>query len=406
RAPSRELRTAFEKFKEWLTQIYATVQKLLGKERLSEDIRQVFDSLLATDRELLFSPRGEDRPALSLPRNELADVMRLGLAPQMKRDLARGMEKALSDLVTGEPVDVGPVLRESEALGRAYDLVREDPLGGPPNEIMAVLSSPEFERILVERGPGKAGDNGEIIVRDKDFVRQFGSKAWGLVKIIWRHGEESKQKYPVTREDIIAMPQVIREYERVNEAERMLKSGESRWVVRDKNGVDTVYVVNRRKKGYQEPTLITVFKDDTGGYGLSNKRNLPTSSAGENPQSRGKSPNYRDTTGGSTAQTPQRQGDEISLPPTRPEVNPAPDFRTEARDTFEPAPKPTPEAETSRLEAADAAIEQRLQEMQEAGLIDEESARTLAESRDELARVEHYDDMGQSIVECIWHAVE
>ncbi|MBQ9406059.1 MAG: hypothetical protein IJU37_04875, partial [Desulfovibrio sp.] len=126
RAPSRELRTAFEKFKEWLTQIYATVQKLLGKERLSEDIRQVFDSLLATDRELLFSPRGEDRPALSLPRNELADVMRLGLAPQMKRDLARGMEKALSDLVTGEPVDVGPVLRDSGAMANVLGMAERN----------------------------------------------------------------------------------------------------------------------------------------------------------------------------------------------------------------------------------------------------------------------------------------
>ncbi len=47
---------------------------------------------------------------------------------------------------------------------------------------------------------------------------------------------------------------------------------------------------------------------------------------------------------------------------------------------------------------------QRLDDMQAAGTLDEESARALAESRDEAARAEHYDELGQSIIECIWNA--
>ena len=60
-----------------------------------------------------------------MPRNELADVLRGGMSPRLKRDLFRAMEKALQDMSDGQPVDVGPVLRNSQALGEAERLASQ-----------------------------------------------------------------------------------------------------------------------------------------------------------------------------------------------------------------------------------------------------------------------------------------
>lgn len=48
-APSKQLASVFAKFKEWLTQIYQTVQRL--RSPINEDIRQVFDRLLSANPE-------------------------------------------------------------------------------------------------------------------------------------------------------------------------------------------------------------------------------------------------------------------------------------------------------------------------------------------------------------------
>jgi len=357
---------------------------------------------------------GQNDTDVRLPRNDDADVARAGMTGIDKRDATRAVEKALDDITEGRPVDVGPVLRESQAIGRAYDTVRANPLGGPPDDILTTISSPEFERILVERGPSIKGKDGSIVVRGKDFAKQFGNKAWGLVKIIWRHGEESEAapRFQVTREDITALPRILREYEPVREAERHTRKKEHRWVVRNEDGVDVVYVVSRRKKGHKEQTLISVFKDDTGKYGASEKRSPLASSAGENPHNRGKSPNYRDTAGGSTAQTPRRQGGtatqesgpnalgDSTVSTGRPNVN----YAVEARENYPAAPDVTAHDEQAARDAADAATLQRLEEMTATGRMDEESARQIAESRDEAARAEQYDEMGQSVIECIWNA--
>ena len=84
----------------------------------------------------------------------------------------------------------------------------------------------------------------------------------------------------------------------------------------------------------------------------------------------------------------------------RPNVN----FAVEQRENFSPAPEVAAHDEQAARDAADAAVAQRLDDMQAAGVLDEESARALAESRDEAARAERYDELGQSIIECIWNA--
>ncbi|MBD5417080.1 MAG: hypothetical protein HDR50_05355 [Desulfovibrio sp.] len=337
-----------------------------------------------------------------LPRNDDADMARASLTGRDKRDAARAMEKAVSDVSDGRPVDVGPVLRESQALGRAYDTVRENPLGGPADEVLASLSSPEFERILVERGPGVEGPEGEIIVKDDAFVKTHGSRGWGLVKILWRHGEKSKAdpRFQVTREDIVGMPQRIREFEPVQEATRQMAKRETRWTIDNGDGTRTVYAIAKRKKGHDSPTLITVFRTGTDGYGLSEKRKAPYFLGGREPSHGGKSPNYQDTAGGGLKSlVPEAKGKE-SISTGRPNVN----FAVEQRENYAPAPDVEAHDAQGARDAADAATLQKLEEMTASGRMDEESARALAESRDMAARAEQYDELGQSVIECIWKA--
>jgi hypothetical protein len=69
-APSPELAGAFEQFKAWLTDVYKSVKRLLGKDKeLSPEVREVFDSLLVTEHENIRKTAPENRPESSERRN-------------------------------------------------------------------------------------------------------------------------------------------------------------------------------------------------------------------------------------------------------------------------------------------------------------------------------------------------
>ena len=57
KAPSEELQSAFNRFRSWLMDIYKTVRRLLGNGGVNEDVREVFDRLLATQEEIDASQR-------------------------------------------------------------------------------------------------------------------------------------------------------------------------------------------------------------------------------------------------------------------------------------------------------------------------------------------------------------
>lgn len=402
-APRPELQGVFDKLKDWFIRVYQAVTNA-GIE-VSPRMKEIFDGMLSVD---------------SFPRNESADIARAGVVGRARRDVLRAQEKALGDFANGRSVDVEQVLRESEAMGKAYDAVKGDELGGPPDEILAVISSPEFERILVERGPAIAKEDGGFTVKDKEFTKQFGTRGWGLVKIIWRHGEKSGQEYKVKKDDLIKLPFILREYEPISKGEFGTSKKENRWTVADEGGVYTVYTIRRRRKGYKEPTLITVFKTKDSGYGLSKKRDLLASSAGENPHNGGKSPNYRDTTEGGLPHSPQRQEGlaaqdgssrtsfDLNISPESAEVN----YRTEQEPKFPEAPKLTTDPES--IAKADEKSEQTLHEeiadgierARQEGLLTEEQQRELLLNKQQTERAAQYDELGQTAVECAWNAVE
>lgn len=61
KAPREELAGAFNMFKGWLTSLYRYVSKLLGKDSLNDEIRSVFDNMLATEEQIEQAKRNREK---------------------------------------------------------------------------------------------------------------------------------------------------------------------------------------------------------------------------------------------------------------------------------------------------------------------------------------------------------
>ena len=131
-APTPALKTVFDKMKDWFLSLYRNLSNA-GVE-ISPKMRRAFDSM--------FSPE--------LPRNEITDVVRAGIAPMPKRDLFRAMEKALMDLDNGDPVDVSGVLRDSNSFYSIRNLVEHY---ANPEEMPEGVRSEGHPDFRTESGP-------------------------------------------------------------------------------------------------------------------------------------------------------------------------------------------------------------------------------------------------------------
>jgi hypothetical protein len=116
KAPSHELRTAFEQFREWLTSLYRSLKSLLGDGELTPEVRQVFDRLLATDEEIALSRRAAEMPD---PPPGVYDAARMNVHGEDRQILLNAFELAVDDVSNGRPVDVGRVGGIREAVSRA-----------------------------------------------------------------------------------------------------------------------------------------------------------------------------------------------------------------------------------------------------------------------------------------------
>lgn len=183
------------------------------------------------------------------------------------------MEKALLDFEADRPVDVAPVLRESAALGRAYDRVLADPLGGPPDEVLAAIRPEDIEAVLVHRAPAVMRD-GEFVVQGASLKKiGLAKRGFGLVKIIFAHGEKGNKTPsmpPVTREDIVELPRTLRDYFPA-EAE----GTSTVWRILREDGKHLSIVTGSGQDKYAA-RLVTMFVDDKNAH-LSQKKNRPSS---------------------------------------------------------------------------------------------------------------------------------
>lgn len=167
--------------------------------------------------------RGEGRPE-RIPVTARATMAANALLDEAVAATARGAPVRLSPgaLAAAQPA----IRREVEALSRAYDRVRAQPIG-PADDPLVRIRPEDIEATIIARGGWKG--LGDIEVK---------GAGWGLVKFIWRHGEASAKPAAkqVSRDDILAFPQVIRNYE-------ARQVGQQReWVVARADGERVVYV--------------------------------------------------------------------------------------------------------------------------------------------------------------------
>ena len=100
KAPTPELRSAFAMFKNWLTYIYRTLAGL--NVRLNDDIREVFDRMIATDEEIALAAMDERHNDLMAEFDRAAQSGALGLTQQELEELRtlkrRELEQANDEL--------------------------------------------------------------------------------------------------------------------------------------------------------------------------------------------------------------------------------------------------------------------------------------------------------------------
>lgn len=169
-------------------------------------------------------------------------------------DMARhidGIEDARSLIDAGQPVDVASrVGVEQGRLGDAYDRVLTSPAGDAFDPLVHVRPD-DIEGVVVSRGGWKGIGDAEV-----------KGAGHGLVKFIWRHGEMSKKppELQVTREDILAFPEIIRRFDPAEEAMPDGSRGRA-WRVQ-RTGPDgstrTVLYADNRINGRPDSHLVSV----------------------------------------------------------------------------------------------------------------------------------------------------
>lgn len=141
------------------------------------------------------------------------EALRRRLSMPIRAEFGLAMEKALADTASGDPVDVSEVMHQFlqkgkmvEAIDQLYRETLAHPVGDPHSPFVE-LRSPEFgealNRVIVERGPAYFNKAGEVEIKGRGF---------GLVKVIWKHGEMSDLDLKARKEDVLALPEVLSRY--------------------------------------------------------------------------------------------------------------------------------------------------------------------------------------------------
>lgn len=178
RAPKPELASAFRKFTKWLTDIYRTVRDL--NVEINDDIRRVFDRMLATDEDIRVADYYYGRTnalldSLALSEQE-RDALRQSRADAKDaaehRRLARRLEavrqaekEKVAEQATSE-VEESPVYKAVDRLIEA---------GGLNSDTVKALYGPEVVEVLKKHGKSVVKKNGTADLLDIAAEQNFDS---------------------------------------------------------------------------------------------------------------------------------------------------------------------------------------------------------------------------------------
>lgn len=355
-------------------------------------------------------------------RATLSQTVRQNLAGLDRINAGRLLDRTMLALERGERLDIGRwaeemgarrsfevaerIQSEQSALASGYDRVRDNPLVGSPDEVLATLEPEDIERVLVHHGPAVL-KGGEIKVQGNPLKNAgFSKRGFGLVKIIFAHGEKGNKTPdmpPVSKEDVLSIPRFLREYEPIIQEHLPAGDGITRWNIPREDGKHLAIVVGRGQDG-PDSRLVSVFVDDP--------QKNPTGQ--KNPAlilpSRRKS-GEGDTGQGISSFTPDSQSGKEGLPSASSigrqslSVNERPlDFS---------APEPEPRITPPTLEES-ARLEQEAARAEAGSALDVEATRLVAEGKiskedkadwetaqQEIGRADALENAGLSIMECV-----
>lgn len=151
---------------------------------------------------------------------------------------------------------------EGEKLAKAYDLVLEQPIG-PANDPLVRMTPESIGEVLVERGPAF----------QKQGSAEIKVGGYGLVKIIWKHGEKSKTpaELQVTRDDVLRLPEVMREFQPIQDEPGPTGGRLLEWQVERGDGKKVVYSTRKFSQGDERQHVITIMVNEEKSEGMRTK---------------------------------------------------------------------------------------------------------------------------------------
>ncbi|WP_132959012.1 hypothetical protein [Rhizobium sp. BK251] len=160
--------------------------------------------------------------------------------------------------------------REVGRLSEAYDSVRTNPTG-PTRDPLVSITPDDIDGMIVSRGA----------FRDVNEV-EFSKRGWGLVKVIWGHGDKSKEppEFQVSKEDIVDLPNVVRDYEPSSVSEDGLRR---EWRI-ERNGRTVVYADTMMGDNGRHLVTTYIDKPKAGKEARALSERRPPVSPGSRPQ--------------------------------------------------------------------------------------------------------------------------
>ena len=315
-----------------------------------------------------------------------------------------------------DPVDMRRLL-EKHRMGEVYDQVMEEIVWGEaarltPDEVLLVLR-PEGERpLLVERGPSVMVDGNPIpVASGGPLFKSMGIRnGFGLVKVIAKHGELSllPERLRVTREDVMRIPDILREYEPTTN-----EKGYRTWVVERENG--SRLVVGEGGGKTDVGRLVTVFATEE-------PRPLSKQKAPAESSKPGLSSQGGDTAGGAYYRDPRSPQEQIpdreknlsgdmTLAENTPDVKEnSVDFELQRlNDAPAVATKEATDGDSSWLHGqsagentGDASLTMELQRLNDEGRLTPEDLAELDALDRDARRLETLERINMGLVNCIW----
>ena len=203
RAPVKELDGVFSRMMRWLKNLYASWRQYVGAD-LDDDVRRVFDRLLATDEQIRNDP--SLRAALELEQEFLADA---GLTAAERRELEDLRDRAEAEVAAR--MDRTVARERGKRYRAAFSQAKESLQASPFWTFIREVS--HRDKALTDGEPGTGGIDRASLVEylGEDMVKDIARKMPKLVNAGGRGDtvDSLAMQYPLTDGDADALAHLI-----------------------------------------------------------------------------------------------------------------------------------------------------------------------------------------------------